>query len=73
MSFEQYKGTVEWMALQELYKVDLESFVGFDSDIQFSSPQPSGGGGSGGGYQDQSGGYQDQGGGYFATAATVSG
>ncbi|QTA81216.1 Lipase-like domain-containing protein [Desulfonema limicola] len=39
IAHEQHKGSVEWMALQELYKVDLESFVGFDAEIQFSSSQ----------------------------------
>jgi len=38
ISYEQYKGTVEWMALQELYKVDIKSFVGFNADIDFSIP-----------------------------------
>ncbi len=37
LSFDQHKGTVEWAALQELYKVDLASFVNFDGDIEFST------------------------------------
>jgi len=41
-AFEEYKSSVEWQALQELYKVDLQSFVHFDSGgIQLSSsPAP---------------------------------
>jgi len=31
-SCEEYKNTVEWNALKELYKVDLASFVNFDLD-----------------------------------------
>ncbi len=32
ITFEEHKNSVEWQAMQELYKVDLESFVNFDSD-----------------------------------------
>ncbi len=39
---EQYKGTVEWAALQELYKVDLASFVNFDGDLSFQTAAPGG-------------------------------
>lgn len=41
-AFDEYKASVEWQALQELYKVDLDSFVHFDSGgIQLStSPVP---------------------------------
>jgi len=31
-AFEEQKNSVEWQAMQELYKVDLESFVNFDSE-----------------------------------------
>jgi len=31
-AFEEHKSSVEWQAMQELYKVDLESFVNFDSE-----------------------------------------
>jgi len=31
-AFEEHKNSVEWQAMQELYKVDLESFVNFDSE-----------------------------------------
>ena len=32
VAYEEYKNTVEWKAMRELYKVDLDSFVDFDSD-----------------------------------------
>ena len=32
VAFEEHKNSVEWQAMQELYKVDLESFVNFDSE-----------------------------------------
>lgn len=32
IAFEEHKNSVEWQAMQELYKVDLESFVNFDSE-----------------------------------------
>lgn len=63
ISFEQNKGSVEWMALQELYKVDLESFVGFDGELEFSGA----GGGMGGEYGGQGEEYpqeDESGGGY---------
>jgi len=42
LAFEEYKRSPEWQSLQELYKVDLDSFVAFDADIDFSaSPVPS--------------------------------
>ncbi|MBW2739736.1 MAG: hypothetical protein JRE64_13015 [Deltaproteobacteria bacterium] len=31
-AFEEHKNSVEWQAMQELYRVDLESFVNFDSE-----------------------------------------
>lgn len=37
ISFEGNKGTPEWQSLQELYKVDLESFVGFGAEISFTA------------------------------------
>ena len=32
VAFEEHKNSAEWQAMQELYKVDLESFVNFDSE-----------------------------------------
>ena len=32
IAFEEHKNSVEWQAMQELYKVDLESFVNFDAE-----------------------------------------
>jgi hypothetical protein len=37
LAFEEHKGSPEWQSLQELYKVDLDSFVAFDADIDFSA------------------------------------
>lgn len=37
VAFEEYKGSPGWQSLQELYKVDLDSFVAFDADIDFSA------------------------------------
>ncbi len=31
LGFQEHKGTAEWQALEELYKVDLDSFVNFDA------------------------------------------
>ena len=31
-SYEEYKGSVGWQAMEELYKVDLDSFLSFDSE-----------------------------------------
>ena len=36
---EENKGSVEWAALKELYKMDLERFVGFGGEIEFSTLQ----------------------------------
>jgi len=36
-AFEDYKGSVEWQTMQDLYRVDLDSFVSFDSEISYSS------------------------------------
>jgi hypothetical protein len=35
--FEEYKGSVVWQTMQDLYKVDLESFVSLDSEMPSSS------------------------------------
>jgi len=32
MAFQEHQGTAEWQALEELYKVDLDSFVNFDAE-----------------------------------------
>ncbi len=38
-SYEQYHESVEWQALQELYKVDIKSFVNLDTDaISLGNP-----------------------------------
>lgn len=43
VSCEEYKNTVGWQAMQELYKVDLDSFVNFDTDaIDLGTSGPSG-------------------------------
>jgi hypothetical protein len=36
-AFGENRGSVEWQTMEDLYKVDLDSFVAFDSDVQFSS------------------------------------
>jgi hypothetical protein len=36
--YDEYKETLVWKTIQDLYNVDLESFVSFDSKILFSSP-----------------------------------
>ena len=41
-AFEEYKGSAQWQTMQDLYKVDLDSFVGLDADMTLSS-LPSGG------------------------------
>lgn len=44
VAYEEYKSTAAWQALQELYKVDLESFVNFDPDsIDLGASGTSGG------------------------------
>jgi hypothetical protein len=35
--FDEHKGSVEWLTMQDLYKVDLESFVSLDSEMSSSS------------------------------------
>jgi hypothetical protein len=35
--FEEYKGSIVWQTMQDLYKVDLESFVSLDSEMSSSS------------------------------------
>ena len=48
-TYEANKTSVEWKAMQELYKVDLESFVAFNAgNISFSGPAAGAGGGGGG-------------------------
>jgi hypothetical protein len=37
-AFEEYKGSVEWQTMQDLYKVDLDSFVSLDSEMSYSAP-----------------------------------
>jgi len=37
VEFEEYRESPEWKTLQELYKVDLESFVAFDTEMDFSA------------------------------------
>jgi hypothetical protein len=39
-AFEEYKGSVEWLTMQDLYKVDLDSFVSLDSEMSYSTPPP---------------------------------
>ena len=36
-AFGENRGSVEWQTMEDLYKVDLDSFVALDSDVQFSS------------------------------------
>jgi hypothetical protein len=63
-AFEEHRNSVEWQALQELYKVDLESFVNFDPDAislgtsqgmpAYEQPDENGGGDEGSeGYPDE--------------------
>jgi len=41
VNYEQFKSSAAWMALSELYKVDLESFIDFDAmDLDFSGDNP---------------------------------
>lgn len=43
INYLQFKNSAAWMALQELYKVDIESFIEFDAgDIDFSGENPYG-------------------------------
>jgi len=37
---EGHKGSLEWQTMQDLYKVDLESFFSFDSEMTYSTPAP---------------------------------
>ena len=41
--FEEYKGSAQWQTMQDLYKVDLDSFVGLDADLTLSSFPSEGG------------------------------
>ncbi len=52
----QNKNTVEWQALKKLYEVDLNSFVNFDDDIDFSTPSVPAPGVSSGGMPETMGG-----------------
>jgi hypothetical protein len=36
-AFEEYKESVEWQTMQDLYKVDLDSFVSLDAVMSYSS------------------------------------
>jgi hypothetical protein len=52
VAYEEYKGSVAWHSLQELYKVDLESFVNFDSEaIDLSASGAAGTYGASGEYE----------------------
>lgn len=42
-AFEEYKGSAQWQTMQDLYKVDLDSFVGLDADMTLSSFPSEGG------------------------------
>ncbi|MEN6375664.1 MAG: type VI secretion system protein IglI family protein [Smithella sp.] len=43
INYVQFKNSAAWMTLQELYKVDIESFIEFDAgDIDFSGDNPYG-------------------------------
>jgi hypothetical protein len=37
---EEYKGSLEWQTMQDLYKVDLDSFFSFDSEMTYTTPAP---------------------------------
>ena len=37
---EEHKGTLEWQTMQDLYKVDLDSFFSFDSEMTYTTPAP---------------------------------
>ncbi len=39
-AFEEYKGSVEWQTMQDLYKVDLDSFFSLDSEMTYTTPAP---------------------------------
>ena len=49
---EEHKGSLEWQTMQDLYKVDLDSFFSFDSEMTYTTPAPERG------YEDE--GYQDE-------------
>lgn len=55
ISFKQNKNSMDWAALRELYKVDLESFVAFDGEIGFSNTVT-----SESGTYEESGGHDEQ-------------
>jgi hypothetical protein len=37
---EEHKGTLEWQTMQDLYRVDLDSFFSLDSEMTYSTPAP---------------------------------
>ena len=37
---EEYKGSLEWQTMQDLYKVDLDSFFSLDSEMTYTTPAP---------------------------------
>ena len=37
---EEHKGTLEWQTMQDLYKVDLDSFFSLDSEMTYTTPAP---------------------------------
>lgn len=39
-AFEGNKGSLEWQTMQDLYKVDLDSFFSFDAEMTYSTPAP---------------------------------
>jgi len=39
-AFDEHKGSVEWLTMEDLYKVDLDSFVSLDSEMSYSTPAP---------------------------------
>jgi hypothetical protein len=49
---EEYKGSLEWQTMQDLYKVDLDSFFSLDSEMTYTTPAPEQG------YEDES--YQSE-------------
>jgi len=37
---EEHKGSLEWQTMQDLYRVDLDSFFSFDSEMTYTTPAP---------------------------------
>jgi hypothetical protein len=52
--YGQFRETIEWQAMQELLKVDIDAFASYDGEF---NPGESGGGGSGGGESEGYSGY----------------